>query len=107
MLGDVSYIKLLYNPRVNKVFTFTFTFTAYQKFIFYFQFFKKHSDVFRFSDFSEWVSLNSSSEDSGNSQSISVPKQEEPNSLRNDSKGRSNQSLRYAVDSYLLQIYTK
>ena len=25
MLGDISYIKLLYNPRVNIVFTFTFT----------------------------------------------------------------------------------
>ena len=25
MLGDISYIKLLYNPRVNKVFTFWFT----------------------------------------------------------------------------------
>ena len=24
MLGDISYIKLLYNPRVNIVFTFTF-----------------------------------------------------------------------------------
>lgn len=73
------------------------------------KFFKKHSDVFRFSDFSGWVSLNSSSEDSGNPQSISVPKQEEPSSLGNDSEGRSNQSPRerYAVDSYLLQICTK
>ena len=75
----------------------------------YFQFFKKHSDVFQFSDFAGWVSLNSTSEDSGNSQSISVPKQEEPSSLGNDSDGRSNESLmeRYAVDSHLLQICVK
>ena len=25
MLGDISYMKLLYNPRVNIVFAFTFT----------------------------------------------------------------------------------
>ena len=59
----------------------------------YFQFFKKHSDVFRFNELSGWVSLNSSSEDSDNSKSISVPKQEELSSLGNASNGRSNQSL--------------
>lgn len=44
--------------------------------------------------------MNSSSEDSDNSKSISVPKQEELSSLGNASNGRSNQSLpeRYAVN---------
>ena len=28
MLGDISYIKVLYNSRVNIVFTFTFTSTV-------------------------------------------------------------------------------
>lgn len=50
-----------------------------------FQFFKKHSDVFRFSDFSGWVSLLSSSEGSDNAEQ----KQEQPSSLGNGLHGRS------------------
>ncbi|XP_078377016.1 ubiquitin carboxyl-terminal hydrolase 40-like isoform X2 [Oculina patagonica] len=57
------------------------------------KFFKKHSDVFRFSDFSGWVSLQSSSEASNNSRAIADQKQEQPSSDGNGFHETSSQSL--------------
>ncbi|KAJ7354770.1 ubiquitin-like protein-specific protease [Desmophyllum pertusum] len=55
------------------------------------KFFKKHSDVFSFSDFSAgWVSLHNDGENSDNS--VPVQSKEEPSSLGNDFHGRSTQS---------------